>query len=517
MTTIVTYTPWGWTKDVVELAEGVWRVSTPSHGGLKLSRERWAELPAGLRAAMFTQTFAEEDCEEPIVRTLLGLGDDREREMALKVAGYFDRYAPALPHLRDCPPGHPLPRRRLPGRLRHRPLRAVRHPHRGRVVRGRRRDGAEAYGRMEASRVQPDAPALPGGRGRGHDRDDTAQAPQPAQHDDQAPARSSATSTSPSRRTRTASPSRSSEWLGKGGSFQHGVTELACRLISLHLRRGTPLEEVIDQCQGIQEMQPFFNQMPDGRSVAVLGLGDGIAHILKGHLKAREEREAERRKRRWNRRPLHERPGQRSRGGSLLRGRPRFPSTGTRRNDMTTETLTGRRSSPALRRGSTRTATWRCGPRRPWAAAAPSGTPRRSTSRPIPPSEESLTAMEAGNALEPVVAAGDGAGGLAGERPDPQDPQTVAVRIGPNMLVTGHPDGTVRMPVAGDEAPPQLFLFGASRRLPPTATRWSSRSRRGGRRRSNVGGRWGPSAATRRRWPRPPSTRSASSATCGTP
>ena len=81
-------------------------------------------------------------------------------------------------------------------------------------------------------------------------------------------------------------------FLGKGGSFQHGVTELACRLISLHLRRGTPLEEVIDQCQGIQEMQPFFNQMPDGRSVAVLGLGDGIAHILKEHLKAREEREA---------------------------------------------------------------------------------------------------------------------------------------------------------------------------------------------------------------------------------
>ena len=26
--------------------------------------------------------------------------------------------------------------------------------------------------------------------------------------------------------------------MGKGGSFQHGVTELACRLISLHLRWG---------------------------------------------------------------------------------------------------------------------------------------------------------------------------------------------------------------------------------------------------------------------------------------
>ena len=79
--------------------------------------------------------------------------------------------------------------------------------------------------------------------------------------------------------------------LGKSGSFQNGVTELACRLISLHLRRGTPLAEVIDQCQGITEMQPFWNQLGDGRSVPVHGLGDGIAHILKAHLKATEERE----------------------------------------------------------------------------------------------------------------------------------------------------------------------------------------------------------------------------------
>ena len=104
VTTTLTYTPWGWTKDVVELAEGILRVTTPSHGGLKLSRERWNELPSEVRDAMFTRTFAEEDCEEPIVRTLLGLGDDRERELALKVAGYFDRYSPALPHLRAASP-----------------------------------------------------------------------------------------------------------------------------------------------------------------------------------------------------------------------------------------------------------------------------------------------------------------------------------------------------------------------------------------------------------------------------
>ncbi len=82
--------------------------------------------------------------------------------------------------------------------------------------------------------------------------------------------------------------------LGKGGSLQHGVTELACRLISLHLRRGTQLDEIIDQCRGIQEMQPFANQLDDGTPVWVLGLGDGIAHVLKQHLNTGEEvKEAE--------------------------------------------------------------------------------------------------------------------------------------------------------------------------------------------------------------------------------
>ena len=77
-----------------------------------------------------------------------------------------------------------------------------------------------------------------------------------------------------------------------------------------------------------------------------------------------------------------------------------------------------------------------------------------------PPSEESLTAMEAGNALEPVVVRAMERAGWKVDAPDPQDPQQVTVRVGPNMLVTGHPDGTVRMPVEGGEAAaPQLFLF----------------------------------------------------------
>ena len=72
--------------------------------------------------------------------------------------------------------------------------------------------------------------------------------------------------------------------LGKGGSFQSGVTELVCRLISLHLRSGTPLKEIVHQCRGIQEMQPFFNGLQGGDTVPILGIGDGIAHVLREYL-----------------------------------------------------------------------------------------------------------------------------------------------------------------------------------------------------------------------------------------
>ncbi len=76
-----------------------------------------------------------------------------------------------------------------------------------------------------------------------------------------------------------------------------------------------------------------------------------------------------------------------------------------------------------------------------------------------PPGDDSLTAMEAGNALEPVVVRAMERAGWRVDAADPLDPRQVAVRVGPNMLVTGHPDGTVRMPLPEDEALPQLFLF----------------------------------------------------------
>ena len=79
--------------------------------------------------------------------------------------------------------------------------------------------------------------------------------------------------------------------LGKAGSLQHGMTELACRLVSLHLRRETPVEEIVDQCQGISEMQPWPNRMDDGRTVYVRGLGDAIALVLLDYLAAQADAE----------------------------------------------------------------------------------------------------------------------------------------------------------------------------------------------------------------------------------
>ncbi|MDE2780945.1 MAG: hypothetical protein OXI91_14900 [Chloroflexota bacterium] len=77
--------------------------------------------------------------------------------------------------------------------------------------------------------------------------------------------------------------------LGKAGSLQHGMTEMACRLVSLHLRRGTPLDEVIGQIQGISEMQPWPNRMDDGCTVYVRGLGDAIALVLRDYLATQKE------------------------------------------------------------------------------------------------------------------------------------------------------------------------------------------------------------------------------------
>ena len=131
-------------------------------------------------------------------------------------------------------------------------------------------------------------------RGRGHDPGDTAQAPDAAKHTTKLHTEHGNLYITVSL-DEDGDPFEVFGSIGKAGSFTSGVTELACRLISLHLRRGTPLGEIVEQIQGIQEMQPFANQLSDGSSIWVLGLGDAIAHILRGFLKARQEREEKQR------------------------------------------------------------------------------------------------------------------------------------------------------------------------------------------------------------------------------
>ena len=64
--------------------------------------------------------------------------------------------------------------------------------------------------------------------------------------------------------------------IGKSGTFEQGVTELACRLISLHLRRGTSVEDVVDQCRGVGGMEP--PAQPASRRQVGVRTGPGRRH-----------------------------------------------------------------------------------------------------------------------------------------------------------------------------------------------------------------------------------------------
>ena len=118
-------TPWGSIQDSCRLGDGVVRVSTASHGGLMLISERWAELPESFRAVAWEPRapywkgkdkdlqlfFAEEDCEEVIVLTLLGLANSPIvldcyncdpgiiRQSAIDVARTTERYSVVLQYL----------------------------------------------------------------------------------------------------------------------------------------------------------------------------------------------------------------------------------------------------------------------------------------------------------------------------------------------------------------------------------------------------------------------------------
>ena len=159
--TTTTYTPWGCTHDVEELAEGVLE-------GLDAQPRR-----AGSSA---------------------GIGGTR------------------------CPPQSGTPFSPRPS-----PTRTARNPWSGRFLawattgRGGWRSGSQ---NTSSGTLPPfDISAR---KGAGHDHEDKDQAPQPAQHDDEAEHRVRQPLRQPSRRTRTASPSRSSAGLGRAVASRTG-------------------------------------------------------------------------------------------------------------------------------------------------------------------------------------------------------------------------------------------------------------------------------------------------------
>ncbi len=93
-----------------------------------------------------------------------------------------------------------------------------------------------------------------------------------------------------------------------------------------------------------------------------------------------------------------------------------------------------------------------------------------ATEHPVtnPTSPESLTIMESGNALEPVVIRAMRRAGWAIQPADRESPKAVSVEMGDHLIVSGHPDATGFLPknpaeiMAIDE-----FLFDGERTLTP--------------------------------------------------
>ena len=81
---------------------------------------------------------------------------------------------------------------------------------------------------------------------------------------------------------------------------------------------------------------------------------------------------------------------------------------------------------------------------------------------PAPPSDEALTVMETGRALEPVVLRAMQRAGWEVTPADATHPETVILQLTPTVKVTGHPDATGQAPLFGGEAVIEVKTRGPS-------------------------------------------------------
>ena len=67
----ITTSPWGKVQDQREIADGITKVSTASHGGLLLSPERYAKMPASMKATAYSgEGWYEEEADWALVATV---------------------------------------------------------------------------------------------------------------------------------------------------------------------------------------------------------------------------------------------------------------------------------------------------------------------------------------------------------------------------------------------------------------------------------------------------------------
>ena len=86
------------------------------------------------------------------------------------------------------------------------------------------------------------------------------------------------------------------------------------------------------------------------------------------------------------------------------------------------------------------------------------------------PTDQSVTIMEAGRALEPVVLAAMRRAGWEIFPSDPANPERVSVSLAPGLTVAGHPDATGRIPVFGGDE----LIVEVKTRGPAAFKRWQA-------------------------------------------
>ena len=71
--TLRSHSPWGWIDYVEKLAEGIYLVETPTHGGFWLDKSRTIQLPIDYVPFTGSKEWAEEDMDAPMLACLFDL------------------------------------------------------------------------------------------------------------------------------------------------------------------------------------------------------------------------------------------------------------------------------------------------------------------------------------------------------------------------------------------------------------------------------------------------------------